>query len=253
MTKRRRPLPADIRVDAPECGPLPAMWQWKQALATGALYDRFLMRGVLGMRNMDEILDAEQAFRRRTSTYDLDLIPLPPEIPPCRLAMPEKGFSPDFFSSSGLDFASRRLREVLAQPPEVVEFVPIELLSEGEAARAQDYRLMRVLAEQPAMDLDRSHCKVREEVNWVTGERLRRADFPWSIVLPDDFQPRTSLFRVQEASTTILVTDALALRVLHAGCTGVEFDDFGISKWGMHTGRLRTTTGIALHRVGYLD
>ena len=249
MAKRRRP--PDVRIDAPECGPLPALWRWGPALATGALLDRFLMRGALCLRNDDEIGRAEYVFRKRTSTFTLNTIPLPAEIPPCQLVLPEKGFSPDYFTYGAQDFASRRLREALAQPAEVVEFVPIELVSGGEEARDQDYRLMRVLAEQPAMDLDRSDCKIREQVNWVTGERRQTAEFPNNIVLLDDFQARTSLFRVQEYATAILITDALALRVLQAGCTGVRFDDFGVNTFGMHVARRRTLTGLVLDRVGF--
>ncbi len=246
-------MPAETFIDAPDCGPLPSLWRWTQALATGVLHDRFLMRNALDVSNIPEIMAAEYAYRTRTSTFDLDLTPIPPEIPLRRLTLPDKGFSPDYFAHASEKFASRRLRHALALPPEIVEFVPIELLAGGEAARAQDYRLMRVLAEQPAMDLDRSDCRIHEGVNWVTGEPRRTANYPCDMVLHHDFHPRTALFRVQEDPTTIIATDALALQVLQAGCTGVAFADFTVNRRGMHIARRRTLNGLALLRVGFLD
>ena len=50
---------------------------------------------------------------------------------------------------------------------------------------------------------------------------------------------------MQESTTNILVTDALAERVLRAGCTGMEFVDPENEQFGPRMLRYRTADGIA--------
>jgi hypothetical protein len=50
-----------------------------------------------------------------------------------------------------------------------------------------------------------------------------------------------------------MVTDALAERVLRAGCTGMEFRHSEDERWGEHIVHFRTSDGIGERRVGFLD
>ena len=63
-------------------------------------------------------------------------------------ALPDWPFAPDFWTFGRYEFASRRLRDALAQPGGVVQFLPFDLVRASAAARTQDYRWMRVLARQ---------------------------------------------------------------------------------------------------------
>jgi hypothetical protein len=51
----------------------------------------------------------------------------------------------------------------------------------------------------------------------------------------------------------IFVTDALAERVLRAGCTGMEFRDPTLPQHGGRLLRYRTAAGVAERWVGVLD
>lgn len=120
-------------------------------------------------------------------------------------------------------------------------------------ARAQDYRLLHVLARQPAMDLERSACELEDFVNRLTGERKKLPTFIHRFVLMGGLQLRTEIFRLDESPTYILVADAVAERVLRAGCTGMEFSDPDNLQSGTRVERYRTADGIAERRVGFLD
>lgn len=177
----------------------------------------------------------------------------PAEFPRPVAALPDWPFAPDFWRFGRYDFASRRLRDVLAQPADVIQFLPFDLVRASAAARAQDYRWMRVLPRQPAMDIARSDCEVADYIDGITGEPgkfLRRID---RFVLLDGLVPRTEIFRLDESPAYILATDALAARVLQAGCTGMEFSDPANQRGGMRVDRIRTAHGIAERRIGFLD
>ncbi|MBV9782488.1 MAG: hypothetical protein JO264_01580, partial [Acidisphaera sp.] len=121
-------------------------------------------------------------------------MPLPEDFPTLRLAMPQEAIAPDFFHYDGYRIVSRRLRDAVAQPEDVVQFIPIELVSGSPRARAQHYQLMHLLARQPAMDLDRSECTLEDFTDRITGQPRKRAVFIDRFVLLDNLQPRTEIF-----------------------------------------------------------
>ena len=168
-------------------------------------------------------------------------------------ALPDWPFAPDFWRFGSYDFASRRLRDALAQPVDVIQFLPFDLVRASVAARAQDYRWMRVLPRQPAMDIARSDCEVADYVDGLTGKPgkyLREID---RFALLEGVVPLTEIFRLDESPSYILATDALAGRVLRAGCTGIEFSDPANLRGGKRIVRIRTADGIAERRIGFLD
>jgi len=207
----------------------------------------------LGLLNTREFKLAEYALQLPPGSLTSDDVPLPADFLRLRLAMPDEAIAPDFFYYDAYMFASRCLMEALAQPKDVVQFVPVELASGSPQARAQEYHLMRVLPRQPAMDLARSECSVDEFTSPLTGQLVRMAMHISKFVLLDTLQPRTEIFRVDEAPSRILASDGIAQRVLLAGCTGMEFAD-PANRWsGMRVERYRTVNGIAERRVGFLD
>ena len=141
------------------------------------------------------------------------------------LSLPPLDFEPDLFSMSGVSFVSRRFREALAQPDNVVQYWPVELARSSDEARAQDYMHMRVLACQASMDLERSDYDTIEGRNQHTGETFTTVSMLTRFVPLAGLVPRTEVFRSSEADDTILVVDSVAERVMRAGCTGVEFRD----------------------------
>ena len=141
-------------------------------------------------------------------------------------------------------FVSRRMRDALDQPPQILQYWPIELLEGSDAAYAQDYKLMRILRAQPVMDLSRSRFTTSEGVREDTGERKTYYAIR-EMVLRDDLPSWPQIFGASEKSSWSLVIDALAQRVMAAGCTGVSFrDPHALSMRGRLPQRLRTATGI---------
>ena len=85
------------------------------------------------------------------------------------------------------------------------------------------YMVMRVLASQATVDLDRSRVVIEDRVDIHIGGNYRYVSFVSQIALRADLQPRTDLFQADELDTELFATDALAERVMAAGCLGIEF------------------------------
>jgi hypothetical protein len=103
------------------------------------------------------------------------------------------------------------------------------------------------------MDLVRSDCVLEEFTHRLTGERMTWPRNIRRFVLLDNLIPQTEIFRIAEIRSRILATDALAERVLRAGCTGLEFSHPDNLWSGKRVERHRTADGIAEQRVGFLD
>ncbi len=87
------------------------------------------------------------------------------------------------------------------------------------------YQVMRVLASQPTVDLDRSEVRIEEKVDRHIGGTYRSVRLLGQLALRADLQPQTDLFYADELRLWPFATDALAERVMAAGCLGVEFWD----------------------------
>jgi hypothetical protein len=219
-------------------------WFLDHELKSYIKLSRLAKRAPLGQLNSSAFSAAMTRFQIAMNGPLSDDGPLPPDFMIPQLAMPETGFAPDYLDSGGARFCSRRFRDAMAQPENVVQYLPVELITGGAEVRAQDYRLMRVMAIQSAMDLDRSDCRIREWTHRITGEIIRSPDNLRRVVLIEDLQPRTEIFRVAESPVDVLVVDALADRVLRAGCTGIAFAHIDNLRIGNRKERYRTVDGL---------
>ena len=254
MRKRTAFQMSDAAQQARPGEPWPRLWFFESDVMAFDKFIRLLLRDAsLGVTNGSELGIREGQIRQETGNWNAANFRLPNDFPVVRIALTQTDFAPDYFSHDGFDFCSTRLRDALAQPEDVIQFLPIELVAGGEAVRAQDYRRMHILAQQPVMDIARSDCRLKEVTHQVTGRIFTRVDWISRFTFLEDLTPRTEIFHPEEASSRILVTDALAVRVIETGCTGVEFQDPEVSRHGKRVERLRTTTGIAERRVGFLD
>ena len=228
----------------------PALWLAQEDAIIAGKFGRALLRNArLGLCNTEELLRAEYKLRDATGNFDgpwLAGYPLPVA------GLPDR-FAPDFWSFGRYDFASRRLRDALAQPEDVVQFLPFNLVQAGAAARAQDYCWMRVVVHQEALDIDRCDCRITMRTHAITGKPRRSLSNIKLLALRQDLTPRTGIFRLEESPTYIYATDAVAERVLRAGCTGMEFCHPENRLGGMRIERYRILDGIAERRVHFLD
>jgi hypothetical protein len=233
---------------------MPLFWFLRRDPLIGYQFDNALVSDdLIGVRNTRELGRAEDELRDATNSFSRHDVPLPDEFPVPLLGLPDRSFAPDFFSFGIYDFVSRPLRDAMAQPDHVVQYTPVELVRGSAEARAQDYRLLRVLAKQSAMDLERSDCELEEFTHRLTGERMKWPREITRFALLDNLIAKAEIFRIAEIASRVLVTDALAERVLRAGCTGIEFYHPD-NRWaGKRVEHYRTTDGIAERRVGFLD
>ncbi len=227
-----------------------SVWIFRSDVWVVEKLGRFLLRDEkVGLKNWTELERAAFNVRKLAGGIPIDDMMLPGDFPLSQIALPDKGFAPDYFNLSGYKFASARLREVLAQPEGIVQFVPIDLISGGEMVRTQDYKLMRVIAQQKAMDLERSTYTRRTRVDPRTGEQICYASSIDQIVLLKDLRPNSDIFRIAESLVDIMVTDRLAERLLRAGCTGMEFTNPEDPRWGNRIKHFRTVDGVGERRV----
>ncbi len=91
---------------------------------------------------------------------------------------------------------------------------------------------MHILAQQAAMDITRLDRRMGKVTHRVTGRTIRKVDWVNQLVLLDGLTPRTEIFHPEEITSQIMVIDALAARVLHAGCTGSKSRDPAVSRHG---------------------
>lgn len=108
-------------------------------------------------------------------------------------------------------------------PADAAQFVPVSNVSRPPRARAARYTLLRVLAAARAIDGGRSDCHVDRPVSAKTGTEFLRFTGVTAIRFLPGFVAPAGLFREAAAPTLVFATDALAERVVAAGCTGVQF------------------------------
>jgi hypothetical protein len=194
--------------------------------------------------NEGEVYDAERVLRMASGNAVVEGSPLPADMPPLQLAMPDTGNPPDYFGMGIWEFCSRRFREALDQPEHVVQFAPVDFIGGGARARAQEYRWLRVLACQPVMDMQHSEYEPADGCDPVTGEPRSEAVYVRRYALLENLQPKTGIFRIDRTPGDVMVTDAVAVQVLRAGCTGVEFRDPTLRTFA-DMRRIRTANGVA--------
>lgn len=148
--------------------------------------------------------------------------PWPADFPTPRVRFAE-GRLPDYNVVQNLPFVSDRMRRAMDLPDGAAQFVPVENVSRPPRARAARYSLLRVLAQARAIDGERSDCHVDRPVSVKTGAEVLRLAGVTAIRLLSGFEPPADLFREIAAPTIVFATDALAERVIAAGCTGVQF------------------------------
>jgi len=146
-------------------------------------------------------------------------------LPPVDLVIDCPDFAPDYFVWGGLSLVSATLREALALPPGIAEYLPVDAGRSRPEAIAQDYRVMNPLLVRPLVDLKRTaHERVPvQRADGSIGEDIlltpERRQY-WCA----DFTADVPLFRAAH-SGAIIADDELADRVLAAGATGAVFQD----------------------------
>lgn len=197
--------------------------------------------------NVDEFAEHSHLLAKQHGMGNSSFYSFPPDFPPLIWHFPSMdGFLPDLLSSTGRNLCSARLRAAMALPPGVVQWLPLEIRAPDPRVHAMGYRAFRVLAHQPTIDLDRSDVEIEEKVDRHIGGTYRWVRFERRLILRADLQPQTDLFCSDEISTRIYATDALAERVMAAGCLGVQFAHPEYAYFSDDLLFIRTARGVEL-------
>ena len=152
---------------------------------------------------------------------------LPSDFPRPVLRMPLEEsplLAPDYFYQDWR-FVSRRMREAMALPDWAISYVPAEIETGSQLARSQDYALMYPRAFAPVIDPEASECLVQTRISAKTGDAIARVSGIGVMRFKADMKvPADLFFDPRSGQVYILAADALAKRVLDAGCTGIQFE-----------------------------
>ena len=147
------------------------------------------------------------------------------DMPPLIFNYPmENSILPDFLNPLGYPLCSARLRAAMALAPGVVQYLPVDVRATDPRVHAMSYQALHVIARQPTIDLRRSDVEIEVKVDRHIGGTYTAVKFWRQFILNADLQPQTDLFHPAEVWTVIFATDALAERVMKAGCLGVAFE-----------------------------
>lgn len=103
----------------------------------------------------------------------------------------------------------------MALSPEAAQFFDVDLSECSEAVRASDYKIMNVSTLEDALD----ECETMS----IAGTKIGTLRFGKAI--KEGFRPANDIFHDRMVRGHVFCTDALAMRVLAAGCTSMRFFD----------------------------
>lgn len=128
-------------------------------------------------------------------------------------------FDADYFTWGGYSFVSERMREAMALDPSQVRFLELDDSQSAPLPRSKNFRMMELDTVENVSDLERTPYTMTQYgpdaplVPYLCGP----------LAIRSDAAPEHDLFYDEYFDTELLCTEALALRVLKAGCTGIRF------------------------------
>lgn len=143
----------------------------------------------------------------------------PYPVPQLRLTL--KQFEVDCFTWESLILVSSRMREVMALPPAAVRFFKVDCSHSTPLIQDKDFQVMGIAARESAVDPGHSEFMLAK----ITPDSPPMPVGETRIAIKQDFTPQHDLFYDEFFRGHAFCTDAFALRLLRAGCSGVRFMD----------------------------
>jgi len=142
-------------------------------------------------------------------------------FPAVQLCLSREDFDSDYFEWESDIFVSERMRDAMALDLSGARFFEVDASQSAPLPRSKNYQIMKVTANEDVSDPERSEY----ETDGPTLELpLRRSEIR-NLVFRPDAQPKHELFYDRFCGYELFCTEALALRVLKAGCKGLLFCD----------------------------
>ena len=213
----------------------PRLWTMNESLESSERHFRIVelhpSRSLI--INRDEISDylRDAAERDPGASYDEIEFRSLSRVPTPVLLIGDPAYAPPLFFE-GFNYVSRRLREVLGLPADVVHCQEVDASGCVELARSAGYTTFQALHVADPIDRERSDGDWVDTIErdgspgrmWMpTGGPTRPAP---RIVIRPDFVPPAPVFR-QPSGGAPVVTDEVAERVLRAGLTDIMFIEVG--------------------------
>jgi hypothetical protein len=155
------------------------------------------------------------------------------ELPTLQIEFAPEDFNPDCFDWNGFTVVSEKMRRAMALGPSDIQYFEVDSSRAAPLPQSKRYQIMHVPVTEDVSDPEHSKYSLRHRPEGV--ELWGR---PASVAFRPDAEPAHEIF-YDRFFRVIFCTDALALRVLKAGCTGMRFLDPDL-----HNDRFRTLRGV---------
>jgi hypothetical protein len=188
------------------------------------------------VQNVDLAKFRQSMFRRMRLRWN---------SPAATLELLQKDFDVDFLQWGGAMLVSERMRDAMALDPSEVRFLEIDDSRSAPLPRSKKYQIMEPEVAENVSDREATPYKMEQfepdmpDVPCMSGHLVLRADAA----------PVHDLFYDAFFTKQVLCTDAFAVRVLEAGCTGMRFRRPSTKE--DHRLYLRTLRGI--ERIGVAE
>ena len=151
------------------------------------------------------------------TTHDFRREPFP--IVQLAITLPE--FDADCFRWNAFTFISERMRDAMALGPAEIQYFDVDASASAPLPRSKNYKVMNIPITEDISDPALSNYQMRR----LTPDTPEVPILVHEIAIQPDARPTHHLFWDKFFRGYVFCTDALAMRVLRAGCTGVRFFD----------------------------
>jgi uncharacterized protein DUF1629 len=157
------------------------------------------------------------------------------ELPTLQIKFAAEDFDPDCFDWNRFTLVSEKMRHAMALGPSDIQYFDVDSSRAAPLPRSKRYQIMHVPVAEDVSDPERSDYTLRHRP-----EGIQLFGFPGAIAFRPDAEPDHEIF-YDRFFKVAFCTDAFALRVLQAGCTGMRFlDPADLRGWK----RFRTLRGV---------
>jgi hypothetical protein len=154
-------------------------------------------------------------------------------LPTLQIEFAAEDFDPDCFNWARFTLVSEQMRRAMALGPSDIQYFEVDSSRAPPLPRSKRYQIMHVPVTEEVSDPEHSEYMLRHRPEGV--ELFGR---PFVVAFLADAEPAHEIFYDRFFKLTFC-TDALALRVLKAGCTGMRFSDPDL-----RNGLFRTLRGV---------
>jgi hypothetical protein len=158
-------------------------------------------------------------------------------LPLARMRFDAEGVDDDCLPLGVWTLASDKMRRAMSFGLPEIQYFDVDTIQFSTSPSAKNYKIMHVSVTEDVSDPGRSEYTFRK----CAGGSTELMD-PIAVAFQPEARPVHEIF-VDRFFKAVYCTDAFAVRVLEAGCTGVRFLD-PVTPFGVQRGYHRTLRGV---------